>query len=157
MRQLQNPPSRLSRLMPKTKAQKLVLLCIAAVILAGIVVLTVLLSRSPEHQVKRKLTKLDKTNVPCQQIRDQLGKDTDYSKYSIDTQKKLLEKQMICFSDSFQYDKAIPAAQKLEDIYASEHDEIHRAQVESTIQMMKTTQEQLKATNNTPSNENTKQ
>lgn len=157
MRKLQGSPSRLSRLMPTTRTQKRVVTGGFIVVLLAIAFLMFQYLHSPNKQVSRQVAKLDKPNISCEQIRSQLGNDTQYSQYSLETQKKLLEKQMICFSDNFDYDRAIPAAQKLEAIYAAEHDETHKAQIEMTIQAMKTTQQERKAINGDTGNANAKQ
>lgn len=157
MRKLQASPSRLSRLMPKTRTQKRIVIIGLVVLLLVITALIFQHLNSPNHKVTRQVAKLDKPNTSCEQIRSQLGNDTQYSQYSVETQKRLLEKQMICFSDNFDYDRAIPAAQKLEAIYTAEHDETHKAQIEMTIQAMKTTQQERKAINGNTGNASTKQ
>ena len=138
MRKLQAPvPGFLSVQAGKLKKSKLtiaVLGVLAFFLIIGLVVAVQRLHAS--HQIADKIDNLSKPNIGCKQVVAALGDISDYSRYSVAAQKKLLEKQVFCFSDQMMIDKAIASAKKLQSIYTSEKDTVNQKRIAEQLQDM---------------------
>lgn len=132
----------------KSKAFLLLVFIVAASLLA--ILLIPQSNQRNQHKdstgvVKAKTKQLDqKQNTTCQQVVSELGNISSDSVREYKTKQNLLERQVDCFADQLQYDKAIPAAEKLKALYlsrgSSEAQNVTR--IETVIKEMKLSQQQ---------------
>lgn len=145
MRKLKKPDSLIAKLTPNTK-KKLVLALLVVIVFGLIIfVLISILTNNPNHKITQKIDRFNKEETPCEQVVKEIGSESADSKYTVDVQKELLEKQMLCLSDRLEFDRAIAVAEKLQVIYAKENDSTNEQRVQLRIKDMKATQEALKA------------
>lgn len=149
MRKLQTPEPRLfSKLVSRAKTNKLLIFGALLLAVVAVILITFLMrSINPSHKITNKIADLSKSTITCKQVLAEIGGTTDYARYNVGARKKLLEKQVFCFSDQLQFDKAIASAQKLRAIYASENDSKNQQRMDATIQTMQNTKAALGATN----------
>jgi len=145
MRTLKKPERRFSSQIAWTKQKRLHVyggvLLLVTIVLIGLIAAQ---KATASHKIVQEIDDISKPNLTCKQVLTQIGGIADYSKYNTAAKKKLLEKQMFCFSDQLQFDKAIASAKKLETIYASEKDTVNLKRIKTSITNMQQTQAELK-------------
>lgn len=141
---MRKPNINSSLIVAKLKNKK-VIFVIFLVLTAVILLMVWKIYSSPNSQATRKLDKIDYQDVSCEKVRNEVGGLKVDNRYSIDIQKKILEKQLTCFSDDLQFDKAIASAEQLKVVYSKNHEVNKSLEIDAKIKAMQALRDDLKA------------
>jgi arginyl-tRNA synthetase len=93
-----------------------------------------------DREVVQKMEALDaNANSTCRDVIDSLGSVSTNDLDASDTKIKLLERQMSCFADKEEYDKAISVGEELKELYIVQSDPGNEGIIERRIEDLKAT------------------
>ncbi|HYF97153.1 MAG TPA: hypothetical protein VD947_03905 [Patescibacteria group bacterium] len=129
----------LNVLIPNTKRGIIIfIIFLSLVILGGLLLANYLSSdKKQERDISQKIETLNEENSSCEQVIDDIGNYSTDNTDKEEDKKVLLEKQMLCFGDARQYDKAISVGEELKEFYNSRSDSDNTRRIEMQIQGLK--------------------
>lgn len=137
--------SALKKILPKARRARIMTLGSTLVVIALLIsaLIYLLMPGDPikerDKQITQKIKSVDNPNASCKDVVAAIGGINPSDTNKQETQMELLEKQMLCFADQFQYDRAIDAGEKLKTLYASKSDNQNVERVEARISDFKET------------------
>jgi hypothetical protein len=130
-----------SVLASSTKSRALLLIVLLILVIGGGLIIANYLGSSDkkqEQEISQKLENLNnKEDLTCDDIIKEIGSYSPESTGNEEDKRALLERQMVCFTGQQQYDKAIFAAETLQDFYNARSDSSNADRIEQEIQDLK--------------------
>jgi hypothetical protein len=136
----------LNTLVKKQKNNKLAVLLIIILLFAGVAGTIFIHSASQDKnaRIERRIKKLEsKKDLTCDDVVKSLGSLSANDAKEYDTKIMLLKRQLMCFANSEQFDKAISAGEKLKVLYESQSDTEGINSVNMQIKDIKDTKAQV--------------
>lgn len=97
-------------------------------------------NKKQEREIAQKLEVLAKEGAMCEKVVQEIGSYTTKNTDNREDQVVLLEKQMLCFANELQFDKALKSAEELKDIYTQNSDTSNIERIARQIEGIKESQ-----------------